>query len=175
MPVRLIATDDWRPSKVTERRLWDLEREGLLHPLTSLTRPECIAPPVEHRELSPPEGYVVSFIKFHHHGLGSPPSRFMRALLHHYGVKLQHFSPNAISAAVIFVAVCEGYLGVMPHWELWLHLFWGELFHAPSGTAGVRKPMRAGCLNLVHKTGHAKEPREYIPTRLTSNHAQWDS
>ena len=59
----------------------------------------------------------------------------MRALLHHYGVELQHFSPNAISAMAIFAAVCEGYLGVMPHWELWLHLFQGELFHAPSGTA----------------------------------------
>jgi hypothetical protein len=51
----------------------------------------------------------------------------------------------------------------MPHWELWLHLFWGELFHAPGGTTGVRKLVQAGCLNLVQKTG------------LTSNHAQWDS
>ena len=73
----------------------------------------------------------------------------MRVLLHHYGVELHHFSPNAISAAVIFAAVCEGYLGVMPHWDLWLHLFRGELFRAPGRTAGVRKPVRAGCLNLV--------------------------
>jgi hypothetical protein len=29
-----------------------------------------------------PEGYVVSFIAFHESGLGMPPSRFMRALLH---------------------------------------------------------------------------------------------
>ena len=35
--------------------------------------------------------------------------------------------------------------------------------------------MRAGCLNLVQKTGQAEEPREYIPIGLTSNHAQWDS
>ena len=88
MPVRLIAAADWRPSIATERRLRDLEREGLLCPLTSLTRPEWIAPLVEHREPSPPEGYVVSFIKFHRHGLRSPLSRFMRALLHHYGVEL---------------------------------------------------------------------------------------
>jgi hypothetical protein len=99
----------------------------------------------------------------------------MRALLHHYRVELQHLSPNAISNAVIFAAVCEGYLGVMPHWELWLHHFWGELFHAPSGTARVRKPVRAGCLNLVQRMGRADEPREYIPTGLMSNHAQCDS
>ena len=35
--------------------------------------------------------------------------------------------------------------------------------------------MRAGCLNLVQKTGHADEPRESILTRLTLNHAQWNS
>ena len=100
MPVRLIATDEYRPSTVTERRLRDLEKEGLLHPLTFSTRPEC-----EHREPSLPKGYIVSFIKFHHHGLGSPPSRFIRALLHQYGVELQHFSRNAISVAAIFAVV----------------------------------------------------------------------
>ena len=99
----------------------------------------------------------------------------MRALCHHYGVELQHFSPNAITAAAFFAAVCEGYLGMMPHWDLWLHLYRGELFNAPSGTAGVRKPVRAGCLNLVLKTGKSEKPREYIPVGLTSNHAGWDS
>jgi len=175
MPVRLIATDDWRPSSMTERRLLELEKEGLLRPRTSSSRPEWIAPAADHREPRPPKGYVVSFAKFHRHGLGSPPSRFMRALCHHYGVELQHFSPNAITAAAIFATVCEGYLGMMPHWELWLHLYRGELFHAPSGTTGVRKPVWAGCLNLVLKTGKAEKPREYVPVGLTSNHARWDS
>ena len=71
MPVRLIAADEWRPSTVMERRLWYLEKEGLLRPLTSSTQHEWVALPAEHREQSPPEGYVVSFVKFHHHRLGS--------------------------------------------------------------------------------------------------------
>jgi len=58
---------------------------------------------------------------------------------------------------------------------LWLHLYWGELFNAPSGTVGVRKPVRAGCLNLVLKTGKVEKPWEYDPVGLTSNHAGWDS
>ena len=77
--------------------------------------------------------------------------------------------------ATIFAAVCEGYLGMMPHWDLWLHLYRGELFHAPGGATGVRKPVRAGCLNLVQQIDKAEEPREYIPVGLTSNHAGWDS
>jgi hypothetical protein len=95
----------------------------------------------------------------------------MMVLCHHCGVKLQHFSPNVITAAAIFATVCEGYLGVMSHWDLWLHLYRGELFRAPGGAAGVRKPVRTGCLNLLQKTSHVEEPREYIPIGLTSNHA----
>jgi len=141
MPVRLIAADDWRPSLMTERRLLELEREGLLRPRTSSSRPEWIAPAADHREPRPPKGYVISFAKFHRHGLGAPPSRFMRALCHHYGVELQHFSLNTVTAIAVFAAVCEGYLGMMPHWDLWLHLYRGELFNAPGGSVGVRKPV----------------------------------
>jgi len=92
MPVTLVAADDWRPSSMTERRLLELESEGPLRRRTSLSSPEWIAPPASHGEPQPPEGYVVSFAKFHRHGLGAPPSRFMRALCFHYGVELQHFS-----------------------------------------------------------------------------------
>ena len=87
--MRLVAADDWRPSSMTERRLQELEREGLLRRRTSLSSPEWIAPPADHREPRPPKGYVVSFAKFHRHELGAPPSRFMRALCHHYGVELR--------------------------------------------------------------------------------------
>jgi len=175
MPVRLVATDDWRPSSMTERRLLELEREGLLHHHTPLSSPEWIAPPADHREPKPPKGYVVSFAKFHRHGLGAPPSHFIGALCHHYGVELQNSSSNAITIAAVFAAVCEGYLGMMPHWELWLHLYKGELFNAPTGTTGVRKPVRAGCLNLVLKMKKTERPWEYIPVGLSSNHAGWDS
>jgi hypothetical protein len=38
---------------------------------------------------SPPPGYVVSFVSFHERGFRVPASRFMRAILHVYGVELQ--------------------------------------------------------------------------------------
>ena len=88
MPVRLTDADEWLLSTVTERLLRDLEKEGLLRPHASSMWPKWIASSAEHQEPTLPEGYVVSFAKFHRHGLGSPPSRFMRALYHHYGVKL---------------------------------------------------------------------------------------
>ena len=39
----------------------------------------------------------VSFVSFHERGLGVPVDRFMRALLHYYGVELHNFNPNSIA------------------------------------------------------------------------------
>jgi hypothetical protein len=40
----------------------------------------------------------------------TPPHRFMRGLLHHYGIKLQYLNPNGNITA--FVTLCEGYLRI---------------------------------------------------------------
>jgi hypothetical protein len=45
---------------------------------------------------SPPPGYVVSFVSFHERGFGVPASRFMRAILHVYGVEMHNLSPNSV-------------------------------------------------------------------------------
>ena len=100
------------------------------------------------REPRPREGYVVSFVSFHERGLGVPADRFMWALPHYYGVELHNFNPNSIAQAAIFVAVCEGYLGIAPHWELWLHLFRVGHTTKPTGTSATRKVVRAGGCTL---------------------------
>jgi hypothetical protein len=48
---------------------------------------EWIVPPAGDRAPNPPEGYVVSFVRFHERGFNAPASRFMRALCHYYGVE----------------------------------------------------------------------------------------
>ena len=72
----------------------------------------------------------------------------MRASPHYYGVELHNFNPNSIAQAAIFVAVYEGYLGIAPHWELWLHLFRAGLTTKPAGTTGTWKALRAGSCTL---------------------------
>ena len=78
-------------------------------------RPAWIAPRPEESELSPPDGYVVSLVRLHERGFGVPIGRFMRALCNYYGVELHNFGPNSISQAAVFVALCEGYLGIEAH------------------------------------------------------------
>ena len=43
-------------------------------------------------------------------------------------MELHNFAPYSISQAAVFVTVCEGYLGVEAHWELWNLLIRGELY-----------------------------------------------
>jgi hypothetical protein len=45
---------------------------------------EWIVPPVGDHAPNPPEGYVVSFIRFHERGFAAPASRFMCPLCHRY-------------------------------------------------------------------------------------------
>ena len=87
---------------------------------------ECIIPSGED-EPSLSDGYVVSFIPFHERGLMTPPQRFLRGLLHYYGIELQHLNPNGIQHISAFVALCEGYLGIEPHFKLWKYFFAVEL------------------------------------------------
>ena len=44
-------------------------------------------------------------------------------MLHYYKVELQHLNPNGIQHITEFVALCEGFLGISPHFDLWLYFF----------------------------------------------------
>jgi hypothetical protein len=119
---------------------------------------------------SPPSGYVVSFVSFHKRGFGVPASRFMRAIRHNYEVELHNLSPNSISQAAIFAAVCEGYLGIDPHWDLWTHFFSAELFASPTGERRVRAAVRAsGCILQLRQS----RASQYIPAVLASSNKGW--
>ena len=72
---------------------------------------------------SPPDGYVVSFTHFHKRGLTTPAHKFLRALLHYYKIKLQHLNPNRIQHMATFVTLCEGFLGIIPFFDLWRYFF----------------------------------------------------
>jgi hypothetical protein len=158
--IQVLPAEEWVYSLVTERKLEELVHDGLLRPRASRGQPDWRVPPTSHREPTPPEGYVVSFITFHKRGLGMPPTRFMRELLNYYRVELHHLTPNTVSQAAIFVAVCEGYMGMEPHWKLWLYLFKAEHFTKKAGERGVRRAVHVGSYTLQVRAGQGEL---YIP------------
>jgi hypothetical protein len=133
---------------MTQERLEELVEEGLLHPVTDVVTPEWIAPEEGVDVPNPPAGYVLSFVAFREQGLGIPASRFLRALPSWYEVELHNFNPNSIAQAAIFATVCEGYLGIPPHWNLWLHLFKAEHFTKAAEGGGSWKMVRVGDCTL---------------------------
>jgi hypothetical protein len=165
----VLPRDPWPFSIIAVEDLEALVADGLLRPLSGGPQPELMAPASEANP-TPPLGYVVSFIPFHERGFGVPASRFMWALLHYYGVELHNFNPNSIAQAAIFTVVCEGFLGIDPHWDLWTHIFSAEIFASTTEAKKVRMAVRAGGCTLQLRPGHAQQ---YIPAILVSLNKGW--
>jgi hypothetical protein len=167
-PLTILEPYAWERSTVTQLALGELVAAGQMAANEDGRPAEWVVPPAADREPNPPEGYVVSFIRYHERGFNAPASTFMRAMCHYYGVELHNFAPNAISQAATFVGVCEGYLGIPVNWELWVHLFRGELFTQPTTEPRTRRAVRAGGMSLALR-GRFKDI--YIPCTMTSNNA----
>jgi hypothetical protein len=66
--------------------------------------------------------------------------------------------------------VYEGYLGMAPHWNLWLHLFKAEHFTKKVGERGVRHAVHARSCTLQVRAGRGEL---YIPAQLISSNSGW--
>jgi len=111
----MASHDAWPPSNVTRSALEVRVKAGILCPITDARQPEWIVPSVNDREPNPPQGYVVCFLSFVDRGFGTPASRLMRAILHHYEVELHNLNPISVMQAAVFATACEGFLVVPPH------------------------------------------------------------
>ena len=66
---------------------------------------------------------MVVFKSFYEKGFALPAGAFFRGLLHFYGLEVIHLKPNSIAQIAIFIHLCEGYLGIAPHFNLWRALY----------------------------------------------------
>ncbi|RLM64323.1 orf3 [Panicum miliaceum] len=127
----------WRPSTMTEDRLQDFAEKGLLPPKT------------EHEEPQPEADEIVSFLAFHERALGYPAHPFLRGLLNKWEVELQHLNPNGLLHIAGFITLCEGFLGIDLHANLFRAFFYGRALSvkgdpelAPVGGFGLQKRAR---------------------------------
>ena len=72
---------------------------------------------------NPSKGERVCFVPYLIRGLGFPIHPFLRGLLEFYGLQLHHLTPASILHIAGFVALCELFLGIEPHFALWKRLF----------------------------------------------------
>ena len=128
--------------------------------------------PGDEDEPSPLEGYVVSFAHFHERGFTIPAHKFLRGLLDYYKVELQHLTPNGVQHIVAFVALCEGFLGIDPHFDLWRHIFAINLLKRWVGKQELHAPV--GCADIHLRNNRAEAyPLMRLSTSNKGWHLQW--
>jgi hypothetical protein len=152
---------NWMRSNVSHEQLLRLVEASQLPPLTDVV--EWIVP-ADESVLRPPAGYVVLFVAFHERGFSVPAGRFIRGVLFVYGLQLQHLNPNSIQQKATFKAMCEGYLGIGAHWNLFQYFFRFTCLTDGSRAATT------GCANLRTKQGCGDD---YVSGMLTSLNSGW--
>jgi len=155
----------WCRSDVTLQRLEGLVRRGLLCARTATE--EWWLPDNEDAP-SLPKGYVVSFARFHERGFATPAHKFLRGLLDYYMVELQHLTPNVVQHIAAFVALCEGFLGISPHFDLWRHFFAVTILKKREKKQELNVLM--GCASIQVRNNWVSE---YPPMRLSTSNKGW--
>ena len=93
---------------------------------------------------------TVMFKSFYEKGFALLVGAFFRELLHFYGLEVTHLKPNSIAQIAIFIHLCEGYLGIAPHFKA------GSV--PPQGAPVQHSPERCGRSHLLAMTGEHLPP-----------------
>ncbi|KAM0880055.1 hypothetical protein ACQ4PT_033840 [Festuca glaucescens] len=129
------AQCDWTASTITKRDEKKMRSLGLI----SGYEEDVLFQGADSRP-NPPAGFTVMFSAFLYRGLSLSAHEFLRCLLFSYGIQLWQLTPNSILHLVIFITVCEAFLGIDPHWGLWKKIFFVKHHSGGSGpyiTGGV--------------------------------------
>ena len=109
----------WKSSKYTDSHLLSLVESHLLQPRNVFHWRHSDGESFPHEE----GNEFVVFLPHVLRGLGFPVFDFFRGLLHHWGVQVHHLTPNSILHISIFVHLCEAFLGIEPHFDLFQYSF----------------------------------------------------
>jgi len=157
----------WRASILLEDWLEDVAAKGVIPPneVAGWRAPlaENELPVLEVEE-------IASLVAFHERGLGYPAHDFLRGLLHHWEIKLQHLNPNRILHLAGFMMVCEVFLGVDANPILLRHYF----ITCQESVTGEKNGALVGGFRIQHRPKREGDYPAYIHT--DSNrwwHGEW--
>ena len=102
---------------------------------------------------------TVMFMAFVELGLAIPICDFLQGVLFFWGIQLHHLTPTSILHIAIFVHLCEAFLGIHPHFDLFKSLFFLNPYPNFSNVAIV------GGANLELRSEMAGKYIPYTPRR----------
>jgi hypothetical protein len=99
----------------------------------------------------------VVFSSFFQRGFVLPTCDLLRGLLDHYKIELVHLNLNSSLQIVVFVHLCETFLGILPNFPLFKNYFFLKYQSSAAnrkviGGVGLQTRPRTGFLNLPMKT-----------------------
>jgi hypothetical protein len=136
--VRLVYVGDYARAHIESSELGVYDSDGTSY--LSCSCGSCIP--------YPGGGYVVECSVFYERGFGAPPHRFLYLLLQFYGFELHHFTPLGNLHIAAFITLCEAYMGIEPHFNLWNYFF--RVWLRPDSDV---EAMVWGCTNIYVRTG----------------------
>jgi len=111
--------EGWLPSKCSESDLETLVSAGLLLEKSVIQWRPALGEDRPYENT----GEIIIFAPYLERELGLPCSFFFFGLLRYYRIQLHHLNPNFFVHISIFVHLCEAFLGIEPHFELFQFLF----------------------------------------------------
>jgi hypothetical protein len=119
-PPRPNPNKEWKKSKAKTEDLLALLNSGFLRE-KEVDMWRAAAGDLYPMEKNPDE--VPMFARFVERGLAHPASDFFKGLLKYYGIEYFNLNPNGIFYVSVFVHFCEAFVGIKPHWALFIKFF----------------------------------------------------
>ena len=85
-------------------------------------------------------------------------------------MELQHLTPNGVQHIAAFIALCEGFLGISPHFDLWRYLFTVKMSKKRVGKQELSMSMGCASIHL-----HNNWANDYPLMHLSTSNKGWHS
>jgi hypothetical protein len=118
-----MAVLGWITSKVTQEDLQNLMSQGYM------TVAEFMTCRMHEEPASPVQagGHTMVCTAFYERGFGVLAHQFLHSLLQFYAMELHHLTASGILHMAALVTLCEAYMGIEPHFNLWNYFFHARL------------------------------------------------
>jgi hypothetical protein len=114
--------------------------------------------PVDPSFSVPVGGYVMACVTFYERGFSVPSHQFLRSSLQFYDLELHHLTPLGILHIATFVILCEAYMGIEPHLNLWNYFFCAWLQQGSGAKVAI-----LGSVDIFIRSGHGVDPYFHLP------------
>jgi hypothetical protein len=150
-----MVESSWPVSEVMQEHLQNLMSQGYM---TTMELATCRVPE-DYASPAPVGGgwYVMSFMTFYERGFGVPSHQFLHSLLWSYGLELHYLTPLGILHMVIVVTLCEAYIGIDPHFNLWSYFFRARLQQGSDAGAAA-----LGNVDILVHSGPEVDPNFFV-------------